>query len=88
MTDMTEKTSSPWRNNGGRRAGAGRRGTSIEPATIRLSSQARQELRILLCNQRALRSNPELSQAQLLAEFVHEKWLEAEGATNGLDYGE
>lgn len=78
---------------GGRRAGAGRHASNPEPVTLRLSPQARQELRILTLNQRALRNNPLLSQAQLLAELVHEKWLEydaaiqatAEEATNGLD---
>lgn len=78
---------------GGQRAGAGRHATHPEPATLRLSPQARQELSILTQNQRALRSNPRLSQAQLLAEIVHEKWLEydamiqsmAEETTDGLD---
>lgn len=81
---MTEKTyearSDGRRNNGGKRAGAGRRATTTEPATLRLGPQARQELRILTLNQRALRNNPQLSQAQLLAEWVHEKWLEYDAA--------
>jgi hypothetical protein len=50
-------------------------------------------VRILLLNQRSLRNNQQLSQAQLLAEFIHAKWLEydtqidamAEEATDGLD---
>lgn len=61
---------------GGKRAGARRPSTTAEPATLRLNPQARQELRILILNQRALRNNPQLSQAQLLAEWIHEKWLE------------
>lgn len=79
---------------GGRRSGAGRHAANLEPATLRLNAQARQQLRILTLNQRALRNNPQLSQAQLLAEFVHEKWIQYDAmiqsmaeseATNGLD---
>jgi hypothetical protein len=97
---MTEKTydeerpsTDGRRNNGGKRAGAGCHATTPEPASVRLPAQARQELRILLLNQRSLRNNYQLSQAQLLAEFIHARWLEydatiqqmAEGATDGLD---
>ncbi len=77
---MTEKTYEARpdgrRNNGGKRTGAGRRATTPEPKSLRLPASARQELRILLLNQRSLRNNQQLSQAQLLAEFIHAKWLE------------
>lgn len=68
------------RKNGGQRAGAGRPPTADEPSTLSLSPQARKELRILTRYHRALRDKSRLSQAQLLAEFIHEKWLEYEKA--------
>lgn len=76
------------------KSGGARIGSGPTVRRIQLPKEAAIELRILLLHRRALTNRQDLQPVDLIAQFIHEKWLEYDamiqamaesGVANGLD---